>query len=112
LAVDDIQKFKSRYERYLGTRSSAVEGGVRFALPNGSLLLLDPEALSQQFPGLKPPLLPFPAAIVVSVTSLRRTEEVLACNAIDSSRSQYGVHISPDVAGNVALTFKEISQKD
>lgn len=107
LAARSPDEIAPRYERYLGIAAARVEGGLRFALPHGSLLILEPDAFSAQFGSATPPLLPFPGGLVVSVSDLGRTRAWLDRSGIAWLQSPDGLHVAAEDAGNVALIFRE-----
>ncbi|NYT37702.1 VOC family protein [Allopusillimonas soli] len=106
LAVENIAETASRYKRYFGTRPTPIPGGLRFQLPQGSLQLLEPSAIAREFNQIAPPLLPFPAAAIVSVASLAKTESLLVSNRVEYEKRRDALHIPPRSAGNMGLIFK------
>lgn len=107
LVVRSPDEIAPRYERYLGTAAARIEGGLRFALPHGSLLILEPDAFSAQFGGATPPLLPFPGGLVVSVNDLGHTRAWLDRSGVAWQQSPDGLHVAAEDAGNAALIFRE-----
>lgn len=108
VAVDDLDAAEARYTRYFGCGSIRANGEARFALRHGALVLADRASLNARFPGIRIPVMPFPAALVVSVSDLDKARHVFSENRVACEwRDQQLVTRAEDAGGVIVILRQE-----
>ena len=105
--VVDTREASRRYERYLGRRAEAVDGGYVLQMDRGRLALLDVERVGAALPGDGIPCVPFMAAYALACENLASTRALLRANGIgyrDYDDQGLTVPASPELGGSIVFT--------
>ena len=105
--VNDPREASARYERYLGRRAEAVDGGYLFTVERGRLALLDAERIGQALPGIHIPCVPFMAAYAVECENLGNTLAVLRASGVEyraHEKRVLSIPAQPALGGTIAFT--------
>lgn len=105
--VADTGEASRPYERYLGRRAEAVEGGYVLQTERGRLALLDVERVGAALPGDGIPCMPFMAAYALACENLASTRALLGANGIgycDYDDQGLTVPASPELGGSIVFT--------
>jgi hypothetical protein len=108
VAVADLSEASERYARYLDCPAKLSAGRASYALEQGTFTLMERAALEDDYPGIRVPALPFPAALVVGVQSLDTVKQLLTANGIAfESRAGWLVVAAP-LAGGAVMVFSQV----
>ena len=103
--VADLDEAGQRYARYLGMDARTLGRGLVFHLAQGRLMLMPADAMPPGWPAATAPVLPFPAAISVSVADPAKARAVLQANAVPFVENDGSLFIAREYAGGVTLCF-------
>ena len=77
IAVADVDEAAGRFARFTGRAATPCEGGQTIGLDRGRLEIVTMEAISDRFPEVAVPSLPFMGACTIAVGSLAAAEGAL-----------------------------------
>jgi hypothetical protein len=104
--VSDAREAGERYERYLGRRAEAVDGGCVLAMERGRLALLEPRRVAAVLPEADIPCVPFMAAYAVECEDPERARALLRASGIDV-RDDGALIVPPSPALGGTIVFTE-----
>lgn len=110
VAVGDIAEACGRYDRYFGQSAEIVNGSASYVLKPGRFTLKTVEQLRDDAPSIKPPVLPYPAILIIDVADLATAEALLKQNGVPYVGCANRLCLDPREAGGVMLVFRRAKQ--
>jgi hypothetical protein len=108
IAVADPQEAAARFARFTGRAATRAALGLSIALDRGCVDLVSADAFARWLPEIPIPSLPFAGAYGIRVTSLARTDDLLARAGLPTRHSEHGLAAAfPAELGQGAWLFTE-----
>jgi hypothetical protein len=108
IAVADPQEAAARFARFTGRAATRAASGLSIALDRGCVDLVSADAFARWLPEIPIPSLPFAGAYGIRVTSLARTDDLLARAGLPTRHSEHGLAAAfPAELGQGAWLFTE-----
>ncbi len=85
-------------------RTTPVAGGFEVATGTAAIVLLEPRALRQRFPGLRPSPAPY-AAVEIRCTDLAEARRCVAGNGVATHETQRGFAVAAEDAAGAIVAF-------